>query len=60
MTGKPQTKRKIRRPKNAESPEPRVGILYLVGRKLLVDSTPLAQAAMHGDNFIHDLDHISY
>jgi hypothetical protein len=40
--------------------EPQVGIFYLVKGKLLINSTPLAQAAMHGDHFIHDRDHIEY
>jgi hypothetical protein len=46
--------------KNTEPTEPKVGICYLVGRKLLIDSTPLSQAGRHGDNFIHERDHIQY
>lgn len=41
-------------------PAPKVGIIFLVGRKLLIDSTPLAQAGSYGDSAIHERDHISY
>jgi hypothetical protein len=60
MTSKPQSKRKIRQPKNAKPTEPKVGIIYLVGRKLLIDSTPFSQAVPHGDHLIHDRNHIEY
>ena len=39
---------------------PSVGIFYLVKGKLLIDSTPLAQAVRHGDHLIHERDHIKY
>jgi hypothetical protein len=40
--------------------EPQVGIFYVVGRKLLIDSTPLSQAVQYGDHLIHDVGHIRY
>jgi hypothetical protein len=39
---------------------PKVGIIYLVGGKLLIDSTPLAKAGRYGDHLIHEGDHISF
>jgi hypothetical protein len=39
---------------------PRVGIFFLVGRKLFIDSTPLDQAQTYGDHLIHESDHISF
>jgi hypothetical protein len=41
-------------------PAPKVGIVFLVGRKLLIDATPLGQAGRYGDSAIHERDHISY
>jgi hypothetical protein len=46
--------------KNAEPTAPRVGIIYLVGGELLIDSTPLAQAGRYGDFRIHERGHIDY
>ncbi len=46
--------------KIAKLTSPQVGIVYLVGRTLLIDSTPLAQAGRSGDSAIHERDHISY
>jgi len=37
-----------------------VGIVYLVGDKLWIDSTPIAGAGHYGDSAIHERDHISY
>jgi hypothetical protein len=37
-----------------------VGIVYLVGDKLFIDSTPVAGAGHYGDSAIHERDHISY
>jgi hypothetical protein len=39
---------------------PQVGIVYLVGDKLWIDSTPVAEAGSYGDFAIHEHDHISY
>ena len=33
---------------------PKVGFIFLVGRKLLIDSTPLAKAGSYGDSAIHE------
>jgi hypothetical protein len=60
MRDKPQSVRKLRTRNDSKLTEPKVGIFYLVGKKLLVDSTPLAQAALYGDHLIHDRDHIEY
>jgi len=34
--------------------------MYLVGGKLLIDATPLAQAGRYGDSAIHERGHILY
>ena len=39
---------------------PKVGIIYLVGRKLWIDETPLNKAGHFGNFAIHERDHISY
>lgn len=36
---------------------PKVGIFWLVDRKLLIDSTPVAEAESYGDFKIHPRDH---
>jgi hypothetical protein len=46
--------------KNVEPTSPKVGIIYLVGEELLIDSTPLAQAGRYGDFRIHERGHIDY
>jgi hypothetical protein len=48
----------VRTPTNKNTPK--VGIIYLVGEKLLIDSTPLAKAGRYGDHLIHEGDHISF
>src|SRR5438105_13328722 len=40
--------------------EPQVGIVYLVRRKLWIDSTPLNQAGSYGDSNVHERDHEAY
>ena len=44
----------------SQRPAPKVGIIYIFGGKLLIDSTPLGQAGRYGDYAIHERDHISY
>ena len=46
--------------KGVKPPEPKVGIIYLVKGKLLIDSTPLSKAVRHGDHLIHDGNHIDF
>jgi hypothetical protein len=46
--------------KNAEPTAPKVGIIYLVGGELLIESTPLARAGRYGDFRIHERGHIDY
>jgi hypothetical protein len=46
--------------KNAVPTAPRVGIIYLLGEELLINSTPLAQAGRYGDFRIHERGHIDY
>jgi len=48
-----------RRAKRATTP-PHVGIFYLVGGKLRIDSTPLARAGNFGDLSFHESDHGQY
>lgn len=37
-----------------------VGIIYLVGDKLFIDSTPLSGAGHYADHLIHDRGHDEY
>ena len=60
LIGKPQSNRKIQQPKSAKPTEPKVGIIYLAGKKLLIDSTPTSKAVRHGDHLIHDPNHHQY
>jgi hypothetical protein len=53
-------KQSMQERKNAEPTAPKVGIIYLVGGELLIDSTPLAQAGRYGDFAIHERGHSSY
>jgi hypothetical protein len=50
----------MRKRKGAKPTTPSVGMIYLVGGKLLIDSTPLVQAGSYSDSAIHEPDHISY
>ena len=40
--------------------EPMVGIIYLVGDNLFIDSTPLSGAGQYADHLIHDRGHDEY
>jgi hypothetical protein len=40
-------------------PEPRVGIFWLVGQRLVIDTMPLSKASKYGDCKIYEGDHIS-
>ena len=42
------------------NPEPLVGIFWLVGKHLVMDTTPLSEAGKYGDFKIHDGDHVSH
>ena len=46
--------------KNADPTSPRVGIFYLIGVELFIDSTPLTQAGRYGEFRIHERGHIDY
>ncbi len=46
--------------KTTDLSAPRVGIIYLVGKELLIDSTHLAQAGNYGEFRIHERSHIDY
>ena len=39
---------------------PEVGIIYVVGTKLWIDATPLAEAGRFSDFAIHERDHYQY
>ena len=43
-----------------QTEEPMVGIIYLVGDKLFIDSTPLSGAGHYADHLIHDRGHDEY
>jgi hypothetical protein len=40
--------------------EPRVGIFWLIGKRLIIDTTPLSEAGKYGDFKIYDGDHVSF
>jgi hypothetical protein len=48
------------RQKSTEPAAPKIGIIYLVGGELLIDSTPLTKARRYGDFRIHELGPIDY
>jgi hypothetical protein len=41
-------------------PKPHVGIFFLVGDELLIDSVPLSQAEEYADHLIHSRGHTDY
>ena len=44
----------------SDQPEPRVGIFWLFGDRLLIDSTPVSDAEPYGDCLGHSKSHIDY
>jgi|SRR5665213_893810 len=46
--------------KNADPTSPKVGIVYLVGEELFIDSTPLENAGIYGEFRIPERSHIDY
>jgi hypothetical protein len=42
-----------------QQPEPRVGIFWLVDKRLVIDTTPLSEAGKYGDFNIYDGDHVT-
>jgi hypothetical protein len=54
-------KRRMQKRKDTKPrPASRVGIVYFVGGKLFIDSTPAAQAGTYGDCLFHERDHYQY
>ena len=53
-----EAKVQMKKRKKAKPNEPEVGIMFLVGNKLLFDSTPLSQAGRYADHLIHEPGHI--
>jgi hypothetical protein len=49
-----------RRRKDKLSAQPSVGIVFLVGDHLFIDSTPLSDAGGYGHFKIHEADHYAY
>jgi hypothetical protein len=45
-------------PRTAQ-PEPRVGIFWLIGQRLVIDAMPLSKASKYGDCKIYEGDHIT-
>lgn len=39
--------------------EPRVGIFWLVGKRLIIDTMPLSEASKYGDFRIYEGDHVT-
>ena len=51
----------MQRRKNTKlTQRPEVGIIYVVGTKLWIDATPLAEAGRFSDFAIHERDHYQY
>ena len=46
--------------RKASKAEPEVGIVFLVGAKLFIDSTPFSQAGEYGHHLIHERGHDEY
>jgi hypothetical protein len=46
--------------KTAQLPEPHVGIFWLVGTRLIIDTTALSAAGKYGDFAIHEGDHVTH
>lgn len=40
-------------------PKPRVGIFWLVDKRLVIDTTPLSEAGKYGDFKIYEGDHVT-
>jgi|SRR5664280_1594041 hypothetical protein len=40
-------------------PEPSVGIFWLIGQRLIIDTTALSEAGRYGDFKIHEGDHVT-
>jgi hypothetical protein len=53
-------KLRIQKRKNAKSIEPCVGIIFLVGKTLLIDRTPVSENEIYGDFRIHERGHDTY
>jgi hypothetical protein len=51
---------KLPKRQRSEPTSPSVGIFYLVGSTLLIDSTPLARAGHYGEFRIHERSHLDY
>jgi hypothetical protein len=45
---------------HAEQPEPRVGIFWLIGARLIIDATALSEAGTYGDFRIYEGDHVTH
>src|ERR1700732_2641834 len=53
-------KLRLQKRKNAKSIEPSVGIIFLVGKTLLIDRTPISEGEAYGDFRIHEYGHDMY
>jgi hypothetical protein len=45
---------------HTEKPEPRVGIFWLIGTRLIIDATALSEAGTYGDFRIYEGDHVTH
>jgi hypothetical protein len=43
-----------------QQPEHRVGIFWLVGTRLIIDTTAISEAGKYGDFAIHEGDHVNH
>ena len=57
MTGKHHNKRKMQTGKRMQPTVPNVGIFWVLGKRILIDGTPITQAEGCSDFKIHDGDH---
>jgi hypothetical protein len=50
----------MKKRKDTKPNAPEVGIMFLVGNQLFIDSTPLSQAGRYADHLIHERSHVGY
>ena len=60
MADKPKRRRKVQKRNQAEPTEPKVGIFFLVDKKLLIDPTPVSDGGSYGDFSIHERGHDAF
>jgi hypothetical protein len=57
MTSKPQSKPKMHKGERTQPTVPNVGIFWVLGKRILIDGTPITDAESYSDFKIHDRGH---